>query len=185
VKVEPIDAASLRVIEQARAPKSPPLEPRFGWYDLSAWHEWVDAVVAVRNRDGSERQRKLSPEYERLGLMGELTVSLATGLELDASRTVGGDEEDFADTDVKACRHRHGVEPTLKHPVGAHRWHTFYVLVEVCLELELARIVGTCTRQHLAEGRVETFHEQSGPQHVRGASELTRGLPSHLTRAAA
>ena len=113
-------------------------------YKFSIESFWNEATKMAKERHEQKKNyascKQLSPNYELVGILGEMLFSRITGMEMDKELRVSGDDGfDFPDINIKTSEEhkaRHLIEYLDKEFVG------FYVFVVVNLEEKYGYIKG-------------------------------------------
>lgn len=151
---------------------------RDGVWDLSPYWDYLKWLATQRDKQKSEFQS--SQYWNRsahfIGLVGEFTFSLESGLPLDGSLRIDGDGGvDFlGGIQVKASTN--AQDPTLKEmtdPKGG--WSAYYVLVKVDLDRRWTRYLGWCLGSTLKNGNLENYG--LGHRRVLRPGQLLSGMP--------
>jgi len=136
---------------------------KFEWKDLGKF--WDTLIATASERDNQKRKFKSSRYYNEkshfIGLCGEMTYSIITGLKPDLTlRLLGDGGLDFPDTDVKATEY--WKDPYLKENPDAAFVARFYVLVAIDTIQKRGRVCGWASRTDVQNAPLKNWGQ--GPR---------------------
>jgi hypothetical protein len=144
------------------------------YYKVDLSEIWDSAIKVAGERDSKGDYRVFSPDQQLVGILGEYTFSLITGIPLDIRLLVGGDDGfDFPGVNVKASEEKKAfnlIEYTDKVFSG---WYIF-----VCINMEekygyVKGVIHSTTFQEKC--RIKDFG--FGPRKALSLSELDDFAP--------
>jgi hypothetical protein len=154
------------------------------WIDLS--EHWEELTKLARLRDNQKKNYKSTKNWSKdsthlLGLIGELCFSINTGLKIDKTLKVAGDDGyDFIHNgktyDIKTTSYY--SKPNLIQNLNPKKWADYYILVGVNMSKKTAKIFGYATKEELQNA--ELYDYGYGNRRVIEEDGLNKGLPKDI-----
>lgn len=152
-----------------------------GWWNLSTCWDHLYQIGLSRHlqKDNFHSTRSWNNKSHIIGVLGEFTVSLESGIEFDAELRIEGDGgSDFKLSNNKTADIKCATffkDPDLKHPADSTKWPDYFILVALDFDNKKSRLMGWTTGNKLKSSLVKDYGY--GPQKIMNWRELYNGLP--------